>query len=146
MKEPTSQSCDQQPCLLITGGCGFIGVNLLDFMLKKGLTNSRILDNLSVGQIQDLESVLSEHDKYEKKEENNKIIYTFSSLLTFPSSLTQPQVELLIGDIRNPEDCNQATEGVESVVHLAAQSGVPTSVENPMIRLRDKCHGYTKHA
>ena len=128
-------------CLLITGGCGFIGLNFLDFMLKKGFTNFRILDNLSVGQIKDLESLLSEHGTFGKHEENNCITYSLlltpnsslandSSLLTSDSSLRS--VELLIGDIRKPNDCMTSTKNVSAVVHLAAQSGVPTSVENPL--------------
>jgi len=200
--EPTHSSLLTSHCLLITGGCGFIGVNFLDFMLKKGFTQFRILDNLSVGSIESLESMLSEHGKFTKKEENNRIFYTFSSLsngsslLTMPneihgneersefhrgpnsslenasSPITQfhpvkseshltaasvlspqsssgteapktsvlspqssqtPKVEFVLGDIRNPKDCLKATEHVSAVVHLAAQSGVPTSVEDPML-------------
>ncbi|NVM21048.1 MAG: hypothetical protein HWN68_04650 [Desulfobacterales bacterium] len=90
----TSNSSLLNPrCILITGGCGFIGVNLLDFLLKKGLSDFRILDNLSVGQVEDLESVLSEHGKYEKKEEGNHITYSLSkkdsSLLTSHSLLSK---------------------------------------------------------
>ncbi|NOZ69373.1 MAG: NAD-dependent epimerase/dehydratase family protein [Deferribacteres bacterium] len=123
------QSPAPHPCLLITGGCGFIGTNLLDYMLKKGFTRFRILDNLSVGRIEDLESVLGEQGTFEKREETDKITYNLSSLQS-PSA--RAEVELYIGDIRNPEDCNQSTENTSAVIHLAAQSGVPVSVKDPL--------------
>jgi len=92
---------------LITGGCGFIGVNLIDFLLKKEPgVRIKILDNLSTGSVEALEEVCN----------------PFSSA----------SVELINGDIRDFEVCLKATEKVGAVVHLAAQSGVPSSVKDPM--------------
>lgn len=100
---------------LITGGCGFIGVNLVDKLLKEfPEVNIRILDNLSVGTREDLREVC----------EYREIV---SEEIKGP-----PQgVELLVGDIRDYEMCFKACEGIEVVVHLAASTGVPQSVENP---------------
>ena len=42
---------------LITGGCGFIGTNLVKKLVEEGGHFIRVLDNLSVGTRQDLERV-----------------------------------------------------------------------------------------
>ena len=112
--------------LLVTGGLGFIGINFIDFMLKKGNGSFRILDNLSVGTVEDLEVMLAEHGQFKKKLTDYSVKYFLS---------TEPLhsvIELIIGDIRSPEDCLKATRGAAAVLHLAAQSGVPTSVEDPL--------------
>jgi UDP-glucose 4-epimerase len=125
--------------LLITGGCGFIGVNFIDFMLKKGFTSFRILDNLSVCSIDNLESMISEHGRFYKLQNNNITTYSFNqpaySQLSASGSQSSrvPNVELIHGDIRNFEDCKLSTNNINAVVHLAAQSGVPISVDNPML-------------
>lgn len=114
--------------ILITGGCGFIGTNFLDFIIKKGFTDCRILDNLSVGKTEFTESVLAEHGRFDKIMEKDIVKYT---LVSDHSHKRRINVEIYIGDIRNPKDCIHASENVSAVIHLAAQSGVPTSVENP---------------
>lgn len=113
---------------LITGGCGFIGKNFMDFMLKRGFTNFRILDNLSVGSIEDLESVISEHGTFEKNKVNSTITYTLSHEQSASDRIV---IELQIGDIRNIDDCCLSTKNVRAVVHFAAQAGVIPSVEDP---------------
>lgn len=115
--------------ILITGGCGFIGSNLLDFMLNQGYRNFRILDNLSVGSIEALESVLMEQgSQLDKRTGNGAVNYHFRAGRTSPEYAS---VELRIGDVRHKVVCEQSTRNVAAVVHLAAQSGVPTSIENP---------------
>ncbi|MGD9211192.1 MAG: NAD-dependent epimerase/dehydratase family protein [Desulfobacteraceae bacterium] len=116
---------------LITGGCGFIGLNLIDFMLKKGFTNFRILDNLTIGSKENLETLLSEHGTFEKKEDPNRILYMLNSENTQSSRPAEVQIQLMIGDIKDPEICIQVTKNIDIAVHLAAQSGVPTSMEDP---------------
>ena len=86
--------------ILITGGAGFIGSHLADELLNKGY-NVRVLDNLS-------EQV---HGKDRKR----------------PSYLS-PNVELQIGDVRNPEDVKKALQDVHGVFHLAAMVGVGQSM------------------
>ena len=112
--------------LLITGGLGFIGMNFIDFMLKRGHRNFRILDNLSIGTVENFEAILAEHGQFKKNEKEKQITYSLSA--DNQSSV----VELIVGDIRKLADCTKAMEGADAVLHLAAQSGVPTSVEDPL--------------
>jgi len=101
---------------LITGGCGFIGTTLIARILKENPgAGIRILDNLSVGSRNDLSTVTK-----------------FSEAL--PTDIKQPPkgVELLVGDIRDAFECKSAAAGVDVIVHLAANTGVGPSVENPV--------------
>lgn len=83
--------------ILITGGCGFIGSNLVDHLLTQGY-RLKILDNLSVGSAE---------------------------------AVANRDVELIEGDIRDREVVRCATKSVTGIVHLAAQTGVIPSVEDP---------------
>jgi UDP-glucose 4-epimerase len=94
---------------LITGGCGFIGTNLIKRLISEGGHTIRVLDNLSVGTKKDLGNVC------EFSEKN-------SSLNT---------VELIIGDIKDPETCISCAKDMDIIVHLAANTGVGPSVEDP---------------
>ncbi len=91
--------------VLITGGCGFIGTNLVKYLAGKGY-RIRVLDNLSTG-----------------KEENLRQLQSRDSRLLTAS--------LIFGDIRNREDVNRAVKGVSAVVHLAAHTSVVESLEKP---------------
>lgn len=98
---------------LITGGCGYIGTSLIKKLLEIDSTiNIRILDNLSVGQEQDLKEVCN----YKK----------ITKVTAYPSG-----VELLVGDIKDYDTCLKANIGIDCIVHLAANTGVGPSVENP---------------
>lgn len=81
--------------ILVTGGAGFIGSNLVDKFLKQ---NNRVvcLDNFATGKRENLADAL--------KNESFK---------------------LLEGDIRNAADCQRAVEGVSVVFHQAALGSVP---------------------
>lgn len=86
--------------ILITGGAGFIGSHLADELLEKGY-EVRVLDNLC-------EQV---HGKHCKRPE-----------------YLNPDVELFVGDVRNPEDVEDALHGVDAVYHYAAMVGVGQSM------------------
>jgi UDP-N-acetylglucosamine 4-epimerase len=88
--------------ILVTGGAGFIGSNLIEELLNK--KNKVVcLDNFATGKRENLRNF-----------ENN-------------SDFT-----LIEGDIRNIEDCKFATIGVEYVLHQAALGSVPRSINDPI--------------
>lgn len=106
---------------LVTGGAGFIGCNLIKRLLAEGAQHLRILDNLSVGTRQDLDRVCTFVEMSVQDD------HSLSSFLTPHSSL----VELMVGDIRDPRTCEAAAKDINVIVHLAANTGVAPSVENP---------------
>jgi UDP-glucose 4-epimerase len=110
--------------LLITGGCGFIGLNLIKFLINKGYQNLRILDNLSIGTKENLESLLLELGPFTKK--GSKDILDYSLTLNSINS-----IQLFVGDIRNKETCLNATKGIDGIIHLAAHAGVIPSIQDP---------------
>jgi UDP-glucose 4-epimerase len=111
---------------LITGGCGFIGTNLVKKLVEKGGHFIRVLDNLSVGTRQDLFRVCDFEEKGPASES-----FAFSSLITDPSNPFPTIVQLIVEDIRNANIARKAAEGVDTIVHLAANAGVIQSIENP---------------
>lgn len=94
--------------LLITGGAGFIGSNLVEHFLddsRVGLV--RVLDNLSNGYYSNIEEFM-----------------------------THPRFEFIEGDIRDLETCKRAMEGIHKVSHQAALGSVPRSIANPMLSIK----------
>ena len=90
--------------VLVTGGAGFIGSNLCEYLLEEGHT-VRCLDNFATGHI---ENIIPLFEKY-------------------PRSF-----KLFVGDIRNIDDCVKAVEGMEYVLHEAALGSVPRSIKDPV--------------
>lgn len=88
---------------LITGGAGFIGSNLVEYLLKYGAKKVRVLDNLSNGYYSNIEAFLT----------NNSF-------------------EFVEGDIRDYDVCAQALEGMNYVSHQAALGSVPRSIKDPI--------------
>ncbi|HEY9892205.1 MAG TPA: NAD-dependent epimerase/dehydratase family protein [Candidatus Sericytochromatia bacterium] len=86
--------------ILITGGAGFIGSHLADLMLNLGY-RVRALDNLS----------LQVHGTDRKRPE-----------------YLNPEVELLVGDVRDPQVMRHALKGIDTVYHFAAVVGVGQSM------------------
>src|SRR5688500_6784269 len=86
--------------VLITGGAGFIGSHLTDELLTKGY-QVRVLDNLS-------EQV---HGK-----KSGRPVYL------------DEEVELIIGDVRDPQRVKEALKGIDAVFHYAAMVGVGQSM------------------
>jgi len=89
--------------VLITGGAGFIGSHVADHLLARGY-RVRALDNLAP-QVHSDASESGRRPDYLDRE-----------------------VELMVGDIRDPDAVRRALRGVETVVHLAAVVGVGQSM------------------
>lgn len=92
------------PKVLVTGGAGFIGSNLCEHLLQKGY-QVRCLDNFATGKWQNIIPLINR----------------------FPDSF-----EMLVGDIRNLDNCRKAVDGVEYVFHEAALGSVPRSINDPI--------------
>lgn len=88
---------------LVTGGAGFIGSHITEYLLKNGAGKVRVLDNLATGLQANID-MFSGYDNY----------------------------EFMNGDIRNPEDCRKACEGINYVSHQAALGSVPRSINDPI--------------
>jgi len=120
---------------LITGGCGFIGGNLLLALIREGREGViRILDNLSVGTQEDLEFYISQAGSFSKNESKGRSIYWLDADCT-------AEIELHIADIRAKEAAFKATEGIDVVVHLAANTGVQASIQNPRLDMESNVVG-----
>lgn len=92
-----------QQRFLITGGAGFIGGHIAEYLLKNGASKVRVLDNMVNG----FESNLAILKQY-------------------------PQFEFIEGDIRNPDICQAACAGMDFVSHQAALGSVPRSIKEPV--------------
>lgn len=88
---------------LITGGAGFIGSNLAQYLINHGAGLVRVFDNLSNGYYSNIKE--------------------FIGLKNF---------EFIEGDIRDIEACKSALEGIEYVSHQAALGSVPRSIADPL--------------
>ncbi len=107
---------------LITGGCGFIGTNLIRHLTETvPEIRIRVLDNLSIGSRADLASVCSFQE----------LDSTIEKPISADDVNSKSAVELVVGDIRKADVCIAAAAGMDAVVHLAANTGVRPSVRNP---------------
>ncbi len=107
-----------QNTLLITGGLGFIGCALCARLLKdKPDWKIVILDDYSVGTLEDISDVTGQ--------------LIDGSHLAEVSNVGP--IKVIKGDIRNRADLENAMQGVTHVAHLAAQTSVPISAEDPLL-------------
>lgn len=104
---------------LVTGGCGFLGTSLIRSLLEDGENTVRVVDNLAVGNREDLGAACQ---FVETKPEN---------LGDMPDAGGPTPVELVVGDILDAELALKAAQGMDVIVHLAANTGVAPSVEDP---------------
>lgn len=120
---------------LITGGCGFIGTGLIKRLVKEGAHNIHVLDNLKTGTRKDLAAVCDYIELESSYLTENSSLFTHdSSLLTSYPILTRTShstVKLVVGDILDEELALKVAQGADIIVHLAANTGVGPSVEDP---------------
>lgn len=88
---------------LVTGGAGFIGSNIVEYLLTFGAGHVRVLDNLSNGYVENINEF--------KKHTNFEFIH---------------------GDIRDFDTCVKAVEGIDFISHQAALGSVPRSIQDPI--------------
>jgi UDP-N-acetylglucosamine 4-epimerase len=103
---------------LVTGAAGFIGSNLVEALLK---LNQRVtgLDNFATGHQRNLDQV---------RELVGEAAWSNFSFLQ--------------GDIRSPDDCARACQGVDFVLHQAALGSVPRSIANPQLTNETNITGF----
>ena len=90
--------------VLVTGGAGFIGSNLVEALLADDRVNFvTVLDNLATGSLDNV-AAFNGHPKF----------------------------RFIEGDIRNYSDCVKACEGVDLISHQAALGSVPRSINDPL--------------
>jgi UDP-glucose 4-epimerase len=104
---------------LITGGCGFIGCNLVRSLLESPGNRVRILDNMTIGRADDLD------------EGTNWAIQ--ESVDGNLPDLAESPFQIVVADCCDKEAIKGAMRGIQNVVHLAANTGVSSSVENPFL-------------
>ena len=88
---------------LVTGGAGFIGSNIVNYLLSFGAKKVRVIDNLSNSSGENLNPFKS-HSNF----------------------------EFVKGDISNYDDCLKATKGIDFISNQAALGSVPRSLANPI--------------
>jgi CDP-paratose 2-epimerase len=97
---------DPERPVLVTGGAGFIGANIANHLLSSG-QRVRIFDDVSrIGVDQNLEWLSEKHNG---------------------------RIEIEIGDVRDRAAVKRAIEGTSGVFHLAAQTAVTTSIQDPWL-------------
>lgn len=100
--------------VLVTGGAGFIGSNIVEHLLKNGVKFIRVLDNLSTGYKTNIEPLLKNHDN----------------------------LEFMYGDISNLDVCRKAMKNIDVICHQAALGSVPRSVDDPLISHMSNVNGF----
>jgi UDP-N-acetylglucosamine/UDP-N-acetylgalactosamine 4-epimerase len=88
---------------LVTGGAGFIGSNLVEYLVKYGARKVRVLDNLSTGHMHNIQPFIS-----------------------------SSSFEFVKGDIRDLKTCTAACAEIDYVLHQAALGSVPRSIVDPI--------------
>jgi UDP-glucose 4-epimerase len=88
--------------ILVTGGAGFIGSNIVAALVAQG-ERVRVLDDLSTGYWENLDGIRE-----------------------------QSLIERQLGDIRDPEAVAKACDGIEVILHEGALGSVPKSIELPI--------------
>ncbi|MDO8998179.1 MAG: SDR family oxidoreductase [Bacteroidota bacterium] len=102
-----------QKSFLVTGGAGFIGSNLIGFLLKNNAKEVRVLDNFSTGYEANIQEFFS-----------------------------NPSFKLITGDITVFEDCKNATHNIDYVLHQAALGSVPRSIADPITTNNTNINGF----
>ena len=88
--------------ILVTGGAGFIGSHIVDYLLEKG-HSVRVLDNLSYGFIKNIEHHIGKEN-----------------------------FEFVQGDVTNLSQVSNACDGIDAISHQAGIHSIKSSIDNPL--------------
>jgi len=100
--------------ILITGGAGFIGSNIVEYLAKNNVKFIRILDNLSTGNKNNIQYLLELYDN----------------------------IEFIYGDITNLDTCRNAMNNIDVICHQAAIGSVSRSIIDPMLSHSSNVNGF----
>jgi len=89
--------------VLITGGAGFIGSHIADYLIEHGVAKVRIVDNLSTGKYANIQH----HEHH-------------------------PAFEFINADLKDFSVCLDVSKNIDVVFHQAALGSVPRSIEHPL--------------
>ena len=99
--------------ILVTGGAGFIGSNIVEYLLDNNCSYVRVVDNLSTGNMKNIKFLM---DKCKN-------------------------MEFIEGDIRDIEICREVTRNIDVICHQAAIGSVPRSVNDPLFSHQNNVDG-----
>lgn len=88
---------------LVTGGAGFIGHHLVNYLMNNNAAHVKVVDNLSTGNIKNIEQHLS-----------------------------KANFEFINADLIDYDICLEACKNVDFIFHQAAVGSVPRSIEDPL--------------
>lgn len=112
---------------LITGGLGFIGRRLTKHLLEHDGVSIKTFDNETVGQVEDYADLF-----------DVEVITDNSSDWSLPGSKSVYHVK---GDIRDSKAVEQVIKGANYIIHLAANTGVEPSMNNPQYDMESNVIG-----
>jgi UDP-N-acetylglucosamine/UDP-N-acetylgalactosamine 4-epimerase len=98
--------------VLVTGGAGFIGSHIVDFLINKNY-KVRVLDNLSTGSMKNVEH-----------------------------NLCKDNFEFVWGDISDINSVRKACDGIDLICHQAALGSVPRSIDDPLTSHKSNVNGF----
>ena len=114
MSQPSFHTIDlSKHSFLVTGGSGFIGSNIVAYLLHHKAGKVRVIDNLSTCKVDNIKPFLS-----------------------------LPNFEFLEKDITDFENCEQACKGIDYVTHQAALGSVPRSIKDPLATHANNATGF----
>ncbi len=98
---------------LVTGGAGFIGSNIVEYLIKNKAKRVVVLDNLSTGNLVNIEPFFKEDNFF-----------------------------FIKGDITSLQDCQKSMLNIDYVLHQAALGSVPRSINNPIATNDTNINGF----
>ncbi len=110
---PFHKTAISKNTFLVTGGAGFIGSNIVEYLIKYKAGKVVVLDNLSNGYLRNIQPFVG-----------------------------LPNFEFIEGDITDFDTCVKAVSGIDYILHQAALGSVPRSIENPLATHQANATGF----